>query len=109
MSRAFAVAQLRHLYAMMLHGDVRDTAEAARGLLGPAIADLERAHDADDKDRARVAKLEAALREAKHGHDSDCVVQYGDGLCDCGAADHNARIDTALATDGDEETERGTK
>lgn len=39
----FYLAQLRHLYTMMLAGEVTDTAEAARGLLGPAIADEERA------------------------------------------------------------------
>lgn len=36
-----ALAQLRHLYAQMLAGEVIDTAEAARGLLGPAIERLE--------------------------------------------------------------------
>ena len=40
---AHALAQLRHLYAQMLGGQVRDCAQAARGLLGPAIEMLERA------------------------------------------------------------------
>jgi hypothetical protein len=31
------IAQLRHLYQQMLDGQVRNTAAAARGLLGPAI------------------------------------------------------------------------
>lgn len=40
-----AVANLRHLYAQMIGGQVRDTASAKRiaeGLLGPAIESLER-------------------------------------------------------------------
>lgn len=37
----WAVGQLRHLYKQMLSGSVRDTAQAARGLLGPAIEKLE--------------------------------------------------------------------
>lgn len=36
-------AQLRHLYDHMVNGRVLDPAEAARGLLGPAIAAYERA------------------------------------------------------------------
>lgn len=36
------LADLRHLYQQMLDGQVKDTAEAARGLLGPAIEELER-------------------------------------------------------------------
>jgi hypothetical protein len=41
MKTEFALGQLRHLYSLMLAGNVTDTAEAARGLLGPAIARLE--------------------------------------------------------------------
>lgn len=37
----FAIAQLRHLYAQMIGGHVTDCAEAARGILGPAIERLE--------------------------------------------------------------------
>jgi hypothetical protein len=40
-STAFHLGQLRHLYAQMVTGGVTDTAEAARGLLGPAIAHFE--------------------------------------------------------------------
>jgi hypothetical protein len=36
-----ALAQLRHLYQQMLDGAVHNTAEAARGLLGPALEALE--------------------------------------------------------------------
>ncbi len=41
---AHAIAQLRHLYAQMLRPSwtTEQVAEAAKGLLGPAIADLER-------------------------------------------------------------------
>ncbi len=39
------LAQLRHLYAQMVNGHVTDTAGAARGLLGPAIARLEKLMD----------------------------------------------------------------
>lgn len=34
--------QLRHLYAQMVRGNVRDTKQAADGLLAPAIVRLER-------------------------------------------------------------------
>lgn len=40
-ARAHAVAQLRHLFAQMFNGQVTDTTQAARLLLGPAIAELE--------------------------------------------------------------------
>jgi hypothetical protein len=67
-----ALAQLRHLYDQMLRGYVKDTAEAARGLLGPAIERLEcmaaidhTALDALASAYALIAKLyrEAAARE----------------------------------------------
>lgn len=41
---AHVLANLRHLYANMINGEVRDTAQAKRiatGLLGPAISALE--------------------------------------------------------------------
>lgn len=38
----FALAQLRHLYELMVTGCVKDTIEAAKGLLGPSIETLER-------------------------------------------------------------------
>jgi hypothetical protein len=40
---AHGLAQLRHLYALMVTGDLGDPADAARGLLGPAITKLESA------------------------------------------------------------------
>lgn len=40
-----ALRDLRHLYEQMLDGRVTDTAEAARGLLGPAIERVERVAD----------------------------------------------------------------
>ena len=42
MSLGHCIAQLRHLYSQMVGGDVRDPARAAKGLLGPVIAELER-------------------------------------------------------------------
>ncbi len=39
---AFQLAQLRHLYAQMRNGSMKDPAVAAYGLLGPAIAHFER-------------------------------------------------------------------
>lgn len=51
------------------------------------------------KSDARIATLEAALREARLPHWEDCLCleepEYGD--CSCGATAHNARIDQALA------------
>jgi hypothetical protein len=41
----FALRGLRHLYEQMLNGCVVDTAEAARGLLGPAIRLIEKIAD----------------------------------------------------------------
>lgn len=38
---ARAIGNLRHLYRQMIGGQVKDVAEAARGLLGPAIETLE--------------------------------------------------------------------
>lgn len=43
MDATTALAQLRHLYALMI-ADQIDAPEAARGLLAPAIAALERVH-----------------------------------------------------------------
>jgi hypothetical protein len=73
-----ALAQLRHLYDQMLRGYVKDTAEAARGLLGPAIERLEcmaaidyTSLDALASAYALIAKLyrEAAAREATDRED----------------------------------------
>lgn len=41
---AFEIAQLRHLYALMINGHVKHPDEAARGLLGPVIQSFERAY-----------------------------------------------------------------
>lgn len=51
-ARPTALAKLRHLYANMLAGEVRDTASAKRiatGLLGPAIEALEAGAAAPDE------------------------------------------------------------
>jgi hypothetical protein len=47
MNRAFAMGQLRHLYAQMVNGHVKNCKEAASGLLGPAIVALEEADKSD--------------------------------------------------------------
>lgn len=55
-ARPTALAKLRHLYANMLAGEVRDTASAKRiatGLLGPAIEALEAGAAAPDEGEAR--------------------------------------------------------
>ena len=49
---AFAIAQLRHAYAQLAAGTVVDQASFARGLIGPAIAALERAADAEREVRS---------------------------------------------------------
>lgn len=62
------LGQLRHLYAQMLDGGIRQEhmAEAARGLLAPGIAELERLHEAMAD--ARRAALESAIAEVEdHG------------------------------------------
>lgn len=51
MTTTQVLAQLRHLYQLMLDDHVRNTAEAARGLLGPAIAALEVAETERSSDR----------------------------------------------------------
>lgn len=53
---AIHLAQLRHLYEQMVNGRVTDTADAARGLLGPAIArfeDIERGEHIGAADKSR--------------------------------------------------------
>ncbi len=68
-----ARGNLRHLYTQMLAGEVKDTAQAARGLLGPAIEVLERATpgtDAAPEPRpgaaeALVKSLEDLARQAE--------------------------------------------
>ncbi len=41
----YQLAQLRHLYCLLANGLVKDQAEAARGLLGPVIEELEKMLD----------------------------------------------------------------
>jgi len=45
MTQQFALAQLRHAYAQLHAGTVRDQRQFAEGLLGPAIAALERMNE----------------------------------------------------------------
>lgn len=51
-----AMAQLRHLYEHLMNGRILNQAEAARGLLGPAIEQLEKelnwkVHESDQEQR----------------------------------------------------------
>lgn len=69
MSTEHAIAQLRHLYSQMVGGYVRYPAEAARGLLGPAIAELERL--LLSAERAEAAEgLARALERVTNGMDA---------------------------------------
>jgi len=61
MSLQFSIAQLRHLYFLMLNRCVKDTAEAARDLLGPAIVAFE--CELDRQSQARLEEKIAELRE----------------------------------------------
>lgn len=54
MTRTVALAQLRHLYHLLLQGRVTDTAQVARELLGPVIEALEQD---DEKIRQELTKL----------------------------------------------------
>jgi len=45
MTQQFALAQLRHAYAQLHAGTVKDQRQFAEGLLGPAIAAIERANE----------------------------------------------------------------
>lgn len=65
MKMDFVMGQLRHLYSLMLAGHVKDTAEAARGLLGPSIAALEQGPTtSDDVERAATLAWNEAVEKA---------------------------------------------
>lgn len=68
MTRDTAIAQLRHLYSQMISGDVKDTAEAARGLLGPAIEALEQTIDVGG---GREFKYRVDPRDDSHIDETD--------------------------------------
>jgi hypothetical protein len=73
MSLDYGVAQLRHLYVQMLENRVVDTAAAARGLLGPAIAEIELASAAERRQLDRAERvIERLLVQG------DAVVQRAD-------------------------------
>lgn len=58
----WAIGQLRHLYAQMVNGHVRDVKSAATGLLGPAIEALESASPAQgEAGRDRCIKCHAKI------------------------------------------------
>jgi hypothetical protein len=91
---AWAVGQLRHLYKHMLSGNVKDTAEAARGLLGPAIEKLEPFNDIEaalTNEKARAEKAEAELAQAKEKRDRYAI--YG-VLCKTNM--HQTRLSEAV-------------
>lgn len=73
MSIEFSLGQLRHLYSMMIDGRVKDTRQAAVGLLGPVIVDLERAKDSAG---LRIAALERELERWRHNQ-----MVEGDYVC----------------------------
>lgn len=84
-----ALAQLRHLYWNMVNGHVHDAAEAARGLLGPAIACIEGSGTYDpmppDRRHACHAVNAAGIPvdwldyEPKHGFELCSTDAYGGG------------------------------
>jgi hypothetical protein len=69
------LAQLRHLYAQMVGGMVRDATEAARGLLGPSIK--------------RIEQVRATLR-GEEGRSPDQVISSANTGDDSTPGDHPA-------------------
>lgn len=61
MTFAQAVGQLRHLYTQMLASAVRDQPAAARGLLEPAIAEVERRLSTDAAELVEMRRARALL------------------------------------------------
>lgn len=59
-----ALRHMRHLYMQMLDGHVKDTASAARGLLGPAIELVEDAATPPSRYVKSATDLSADEREA---------------------------------------------
>lgn len=105
---AFAIAQMRHLYAQMASGHVRDMHAAANGLLSPEIARLETA----------VPRLAAALREARAKAEResdyaqrmvDAVVHYRNLAIALGAKpnDMHGAYDRKLCEEWDPAKDRG--
>jgi hypothetical protein len=62
----FQLAQLRHLYTMMVNGQVTDTKQAAEGLLSPAIATFERLLHPKAVPMAPVSRKAVKLASADH-------------------------------------------
>jgi hypothetical protein len=97
MSRAFAMGQLRHLYAQMVGGAVKNTTHAATGLLGPAIEALELA------DKAAESAL-AATPSSPEQHQGDargdrCTCLYpGRGAHEPGCLELMAAVAAASPT-----------
>lgn len=79
MSASHAIAQLRHLYKQMIAGEVRDTAQAARGLLGPAIVKLEHAGAKEElKDHALRRMLWRSVADS-----ASCTCEADDQCPEC--------------------------
>lgn len=95
-SFAFAVAQLRHAYGQLARGEVVNQAEFARGLVGPAIARLERlsAPVAPLPDSERETALRA-LVDAAEGYKLMVRGECGVSLLEDNA--DAALLDTALS------------
>jgi predicted nucleic acid-binding Zn-ribbon protein len=69
MNAEHALAQLRHLYAQMLAGLVKNNETAAHGLLGPSIEAIERSHRAGQEQAAEIERLKAELAREKQAAD----------------------------------------
>lgn len=65
------LAQLRHLYSLMLAGNVKDCEQAAHGLLGPAIEGLEIARRVE-QEQAETIKALAEYIRTRTGHEENC-------------------------------------
>lgn len=71
------IALLNHLHRLLADGQVRDQAAAARGILGPAIRELERLADATrvyPVDGPTAQRLWAAFHEAYAGPSNPVVI-----------------------------------
>ena len=62
-----SIAQLRHLYQQMLDGNVKDTEQAALGLLGPVIEDLEKFQQENE-----VEELKRIIKTLTYDHLRQC-------------------------------------
>lgn len=104
MSLDFQIAQLRHLYAQMVHGLVttKNVASAARGLLGPVIESLERIHTKWQRDHNELESDRRALEAADRM--LSAVSTSGTWVANLPAVlEYHAARNPAPAADGDKE------